>query len=843
MTIDFKIDNSLKFDELELVSYLKEKGSPFIPILNNVYANVIDSLDNRITAVFPKYTLHNSAHSFRIIEYMAKIVTNYQELSDLEVAMFICSALLHDIGMAASEEDIASIKSDSFSFSDVKYSNMLPLMNNNEVEALQEFIRRIHAKLSARYIRENLKNILKIPKLTDLDFVEELALVCESHNESHDWINSKLQRHVVRGEYVLNCQFIASVLRIADILDIDQQRTPYKLYKLINPKGRSDEEWLQHFVISNTEKIEENPVTTLKQVVFHGTAKNADTHRKLLNYIDWVEDEIVGCISLLTGQDPRYNLLFDPKPKVHIKPEGYTFSGYKMTLEFAAISSLLMGEKIYGDKKLGLRELIQNSLDACRLRMVSDVRGFGEEEYIPSIKIILDKEKNEVVIKDNGIGMSMDVLKNHFLNIGVSYYKSFEFLIKNLEYKPIGNYGIGFLSCFMLSDTVKVKSRYYRDRNRLDVQLEKGNEWTSLTEMEDPLFFGTEVILNYKQFMHLFNKDLNEINEFLSTYFLTDDIEFKVFDEPNVYKIENPIDYVKKIEKGNVRIDLSDYLEGVEGYAVLKNKRQFIKNIDELDLQGEIYVYQKIYEEEYGYYSYEINELSDCGLVNFGDFVKDNELQYLLVPLVEDENLEAFTNGMNFTDDIEEVIEKLDNKLRWISILIPSSEFGNISEGILDNEIDELLDGISYKKLVKLGHNRGCATKSTLRKTKLFEGRKNELYLPFDNDNINRYFWRKGPRKELFVRSVLIRDFEISLPWVASVFEVSSIVVNVNSRKFIPDISRNKMDSNSSTMINNAIGKALHKAAIHRLGFGLDEQKAIHDFILKFYPDKTEFEK
>ncbi|MCY4779271.1 ATP-binding protein [Sphingobacterium sp. UT-1RO-CII-1] len=841
--MSFKIDNSLKLDELELVSYLKGKGSPFIPVLYDVYANIIDSLDNRIAAVFPKYTLHNSAHSFRIIEYMAKIVTDYKELSDLEITMLICSALLHDIGMAASDEDITAIKSDSFVFSDVKYSNMQPLLNNDEIETLQEFIRRIHAKLSARYIRENLKDILKIPKLTDLDFAEELALVCESHTESHDWINRKLQRHVVRGEYVLNGQFIASVLRIADILDVDQQRTPYKLYKLINPKGRSNEEWLQHFVISNTDKIEKNPITNLKQVVFHGTAKNADTHRKLLNYIDWVEIEIAESISLLTGQDSRYNLLFDPKPKIHIKPEGYTFSGYKMTLEFAAISSLLMGEKIYGDKKLGLRELIQNSLDACRLRKVSDVRGFGDEEYVPSIKILLDREKNEVIIKDNGIGMSMDVLKNHFLNIGVSYYKSFEFLIRNLEYKPIGNYGIGFLSCFMLSDTVRVKSRYYRDRNRLDVQLEKGNEWTSLTEMEDSLFFGTEVILNYNQFMHLFNKDVNEINGFLSTYFLTDGIEFQVFDEPNVYKIENPIDYVKKIEKGNVRIDLSDYLEGVEGYAVLKNKTQFIKDIDELDLQGEIYVYQKTYEEEYEEYNYEINELSDCGLVNFGDFVKDNELQYLLVPLVEDENVEAYTNGMNFTDDIEEVIEKLDNKLRWISILIPSSEFGNIRGGVLDNEIDELLDGISYNKLVKLGHNGECPTKSTLCKIKLFEGRKNELYLPFDNDDLSRYFWKEGPRKELFVRSVLIKDFEISLPWVASVFELSSIVVNVNSRKFIPDISRNKMDSNSSVMINNAIGKALHKAAIDHLGYGPDEQKAIQDFVSKFYPDKTEFEK
>jgi HSP90 family molecular chaperone len=65
-----------------------------------------------------------------------------------------------------------------------------------------------------------------------------------------------------------------------------------------------------------------------------------------------------------------------------------------MTLEFRAISSLLMGEKIYGSKSLGLRELIQNSIDACRLRQEKDKlkQEFGEDSYNPKIKLILDKK-------------------------------------------------------------------------------------------------------------------------------------------------------------------------------------------------------------------------------------------------------------------------------------------------------------------------------------------------------------------------------------------------------------------------------------------------------------------
>ena len=35
-------------------------------------------------------------------------------------------------------------------------------------------------------------------------------------------------------------------------------------------------------------------------------------------------------------------------------------------MDYNAVTNLLMGEHIYGDKKYGLRELIQNSIDACK---------------------------------------------------------------------------------------------------------------------------------------------------------------------------------------------------------------------------------------------------------------------------------------------------------------------------------------------------------------------------------------------------------------------------------------------------------------------------------------------
>ncbi|MEO3402392.1 ATP-binding protein [Mucilaginibacter sp. CAU 1740] len=850
-----KIDNSLKFDELELVKYLTGLNSSFLPVVTGIYNNVKDSLDNRIPAIFPKYTLHNTSHSFRIINYMAKLVANITELSELEITLLICAALLHDVGMAISEADIELIKRDDFPFSNFKYSTMLRLMDNDDVAAIQEYVRRIHADLSGRYIRENLKSILVIPDLASLDYTEELALICESHTKDYDWIKAHLNTHDIRGNYSFNAQFISCILRLGDILDIDGNRTPYKLYELIAPKGKSDEEWRQHFVIFNNDKIVENEKTHQRNIVFHGKSKNADIHRKILTYIDWVETELVGAIALVSSMKNQYNLPFDEKPKVNIQTEGYTFSGYKMTLKFEAISSLLMGEKIYGNKSLGLRELIQNSLDACRIRQENEKIAFGDDPYEPRVRVIIDKEKSQVIIKDNGVGMSIDIIKNHFLNIGVSYYQSFEFLLKDLAYKPIGNYGIGFLSCFMLSDKVTVRTRHYQSKFQYLIQLEKGNEWTSLTEKEDITFFGTEVILSYTPFIGVFENQVVKVKEFLSRFFLTDGINFKLLEQPETqFDIKNELFDGTPAEKGFIKIWLSDYLNDIEGYALIRNKTNFITSFNEIPLDEEIYRYNppKEYPEE----SEEEDDIftpkrewlvkvSDISEINIDDYTNVDEIKYLTIPIIDSDNDEDFSSGMKFTgDDTKEVIEKLEDQLNWITILIPKEYQKNLREEEITKR-NEFLDNVTFEDLVDIGQLSRYPTYVFVETTKLFEGRKNELYLPFEISQRPYWYYSSpsSPRKELFIRNVLIKDFHFNLPVTASVFDIATIVTNIKSRKFIPDISRNNIDNVSDQMINYIISKAIHLGAIDKLGYETDERKTLIAFVEKFYSSKTEFEK
>jgi len=828
-------------DDLALIKYLKSIDSPFLPKIKEVFEEIKDILNCRVQHVFPNYTLHNTGHSFRVMEYMSKLVSDYSKLSELEIALLVYAALLHDIGMAVSEDDISSIKSDSFPFCDVKFSAMKKIMGDNESLALQEYVRRIHALLSSRYIRENLKDKLVIPKLTTLDFTKELALICEAHTEDYDWIKANLRTNEVRGDYSFNPQFIAAILRLADILDIDSNRTPYNLYKLISPKGLSDDEWKQHFVILNNEKIILNEKTQQKKIIFHGKATNASIHRKILVYIGWVKNELTNATALVNGMPAQYSLVYDTNPEVNIQTEGYTFSDYKMTLEFKAISSLLMGEKIYGSKSLGLRELIQNSLDSCRIRQETEElkKEFGQDAYLPKIKVILDQEKNQAIIKDNGTGMSMDIIKKHFLNIGVSYYNSYDFLLKDFDYKPIGNFGIGFLSCFMLSNEVKVLTRHYKSKNKFLIELEKGNEYTSLTETEDVVFDGTEVILNYTNFIEVFDNKSQTVKTFLNTYFLTDGIDFELIDKSakQIEKISNQIILSAPLDKGIVKIELQDYLIDIDGYALIKKKSDFIKNFEEIDFSGTLYRYN----DDEGFI-----EVTDFSTLKIDDYINEKEIKYLSIPLVESQSEADFISGMKFTnDDVDEVITKMDRELTWISVIFPRDYQDSLSDERIKRR-ENIFDKLGFEELVEIGHSDSCTTKAFVKTITLFEGRKNDLYLPFDTTDKDGslYYWQTPKkRKELFMRSVLIKDFRFNIPISASIFEINTIVANINSRKFIPDISRNNVDTQAKNLINYMIGKAIHIGATNVLNLETDEKITLQNFIKTFYFEKTDYEK
>ena len=58
----------------------------------------------------------------------------------------------------------------------------------------------------------------------------EVADVAKSHNESVKWIGENIRERKGVGKDSVNLRFICYLLRIADLIDFDNQRTPLIVY-------------------------------------------------------------------------------------------------------------------------------------------------------------------------------------------------------------------------------------------------------------------------------------------------------------------------------------------------------------------------------------------------------------------------------------------------------------------------------------------------------------------------------------------------------------------------------------------------------------------------------------
>ena len=127
-----------------------------------------------------------------------------------------------------------------------------------------------------------------------------------------------------------------------------------------------------------------------------------------------------------------------------------------------------MTDDLYGDKSLFVRELLQNSLDALRLRKA--LKALSDEiwtEGAVELRHYLDGNGRSVVeCTDNGCGMDLDIIERYFGRVGRSYYRSNEFERLNARFQkagvsfdPCSRFGIGFMSVFMVSDEIEVYTR------------------------------------------------------------------------------------------------------------------------------------------------------------------------------------------------------------------------------------------------------------------------------------------------------------------------------------------------------------------------------------------------
>ncbi len=173
----------------------------------------------------------------------------------------------------------------------------------------------------------------------------------------------------------------------------------------------------------------------------------------------------------------------------------------------------LMIHSLYSNKEIFLRELISNASDAAdklRFEALSDdtlYEGDGELK----VRVSFDRDARTITVRDNGIGMTREETAANLGTIARSGTRRFFESLTGDSAKDaqlIGQFGVGFYSCFIVSDRVTVTSRRAGRPASEGVRWESGGEGEFTVETVEVEARGTEVVLHLRE----------EEDEFLDRY-------------------------------------------------------------------------------------------------------------------------------------------------------------------------------------------------------------------------------------------------------------------------------------------------------------------------------------
>ena len=484
---------------------VKKAVAAAAPLLETVYANM------------PEFTLHDANHSANVAELMGKIIPEdtLNELNAVELTLLLLAAYLHDVGMTASRDEIKAIIEEH------------PDFQGNSEEAKQkltDYLRCNHVKRSHKIIKNWFENGLIVPpvKWGGELFIRFLTAICDSHglpakklNNENDFPRNALFSDGLR----VNVQYLALVLRMADLMDFDPSRTPETLYHFVNPQNpKSIEEWKKHLSVVGHD-------IRPTHIEYSAYCSSPQIQRATLGFLRVIEEERKETLALSKRINDdiakKYRFDFENCVKTEqIKSDGsYIYSDFKFALDYKRVMELLMGERLYRDPNVALRELLQNAFDTIKHRVCAEEQNGTADAYRPCVKVTM--KDGLLTVEDNGMGMDEYILTRYFINIGNSYYSSADFPYDKEKLDVTSEFGIGILSVFMIAQSVTVESlRFPEDADGylpIYVEIPKAQDYF-IQRGSKRKNYGTKITLKLKESIELTEDELVETIKTLTPF-------------------------------------------------------------------------------------------------------------------------------------------------------------------------------------------------------------------------------------------------------------------------------------------------------------------------------------
>jgi hypothetical protein len=448
------------------------------------------------------FTLHDNEHSFRVADRMVEIAgDSLYRLSTYELTLLLLSAYLHDIGMTPGQGKVSSHFSYLLSGDEARLSveerNEFQAWLDEEgaapplekqgpadevfsraAELLAYYCRHRHNDWSEAWIRKS--NLNSFEPGPYAGWIDDLVTVCRSHHEGYHELRQERfdpQRKGSRGN-VVHLRYLACVLRVADILDFDPERTPAVVYRHRDIRGRSAVYWWKDHHVTLPRIDSEGRIEIV------ATPPDAEIHRAVDQMAREIEEELRLCKRLDDethfakypgpGGDLPHQWTLQPYVHTRITPRNraYEYIDGAFRPNTKKLLELLSGTAMYGKKMAAIRELLQNAFDAVneqialeRLRE-SEPSDPGLEAKLRDrhrVTLTFDPATQSLSCADTGVGMTQAIIRDHVLVTGSARRADRIALARrcqqagfNLEL--IGQFGIGVLSYFMLADRLTIRT-------------------------------------------------------------------------------------------------------------------------------------------------------------------------------------------------------------------------------------------------------------------------------------------------------------------------------------------------------------------------------------------------
>lgn len=154
---------------------------------------------------------------------------------------------------------------------------------------------------------------------------------------------------------------------------------------------------------------------------------------------------------------------------------------YLFSVNLGGMISIL-SDHLYSSPKVFLRELLQNAVDAINMRKSLEP-GFDSGE----INIIVN-ENNSITFCDNGSGLTEEEIHKFVSVIGQSSKRSDSSSF-------IGRFGIGLLSCFIVTDEIVMRSRSVKNPGKVIEWHGFSDGKYSVSEIAGDMETGTEIFI------------------------------------------------------------------------------------------------------------------------------------------------------------------------------------------------------------------------------------------------------------------------------------------------------------------------------------------------------------